>query len=590
MELKTVPARAMTWFVLCTVVAVLYFAREFLVPIALAIFIAFVLAPLVRRLTRAGVPRVAATVVTMAGVALLMSAIGWMLANQVRGFGDNLPEYRSNLRAKVVDVRATLGARVEEAAATVRELGSDLASSATESVAKPPPPERAPEAESTTSLQTTLGSMILYSAIAGLVFLLASVMLLRWDDLLDRLLALAGESEVHLTSRAAKEAAANITRYLRQQLLVNTIHGTALGLILWWIGVPNPLVWGLLASVLRFLPYIGPVIGTLAPILVSFASSDGWSQTWITAGALVGLELVTNNVLEPWMYGACTGISPLAILVSAAFWTWVWGPVGLVLAIPLTVCLLAVGKHFPHMHFLDVLFGDEPALSRPSRLYHRLLAGHQDEGWNVLRESAIETSRIDAVDLTLIPALELAGRARTGGWIDAATRDQIGVTASALAEELEDSAPAAASPPTSKATRILCFPARDAFDAIGGRVLVRELSRRGFIATLSAPERLLGELLETVRRGDVDVVVLSAVVPIHFLQVRSLCKRLLANDDKVEILVGLWGEDPQANGIAERLPSSPRIHVVTSIAQALSWSESLASQIAAQRTPRAVPA
>lgn len=590
MELKSVPTRVMTWFVLCTVVAALYFAREFLVPIALAIFVAFVLAPLVRRLTRAGVPRVAATVVTMAGVALLMTAIGWMLANQVRGFGDNLPEYRANLRAKVADVRATLGSRVEEAAATVRELGNDLASSATESAPKSLPKERAAEADSSTTLQTTLGSMVLYSSIAGLVFLLASVMLLRWDDLRDRLLALAGESEVHLTSRAAKEAAANVTRYLRQQLLVNAIHGTAVGLLLWWIGVPNPLVWGLLATVLRFLPYIGPVIASLAPILVSFASSDGWSQTWITTGALVGLELVTNNVLEPWMYGACTGISPLAILVSAAFWTWLWGPVGLVLSTPLTVCLLAVGKHFPHLRFLDVLFGDEPALSRPSRLYHRLLAGDQDEAWEVLREGAVETSRLEAFDQTLIPALELAGIARAGGWIDAAARDRIGVNATALAEELEDSAPATVSPTPTNPARILCISARDALDAIGGRVLVRELSRRGFVAKMSAPERLLAEVLETARRGDVDVIVLSAVAPIHFLHVRSLCKRLLANEDKVEILVALWGESPHVNGAMERLPSSPRLHVVTSVAQALAWSESLSSRIGAQRTPHAVPA
>lgn len=590
MELKSVPTRVMTWFVLCTVVAVLYFAREFLVPIALAIFVAFVLAPLVRRLTRAGVPRVAATVVTMAGVALLLTGIGWMLANQVRGFGDNLPEYRANLRAKVADVRATLGSRVEEAAATVRELGNDLASSATESAPKSPPTERAAEADSSTTLQTTLGSMILYSSIAGLVFLLASVMLLRWDDLRDRLLALAGESEIHLTSRAAKEAAANVTQYLRQQLLVNAIHGTAVGLLLWWIGVPNPLVWGLLATVLRFLPYIGPVIASLAPILVSFASSDGWSQTWITTGALVGLELVTNNVLEPWMYGACTGISPLAILVSAAFWTWLWGPVGLVLSTPLTVCLLAIGKHFPHLRFLDVLFGDEPALSRPSRLYHRLLAGDQDEAWEVLREGAVETSRLEAFDQTLIPALELAGLARASGWIEADARDRIGVNATALAEELEDSAPATVPPTTTNPARILCFPARDALDAIGGRVLVRELSRRGFVATMSAPERLLAEVLETARRGDVDVIVLSAVAPIHFLHVRSLCKRLLANEDKVEILVALWGEAPQVNGAREKLPSSPRLHVVTSVAQALAWSESLPSRIGAQRTPHAVPA
>ncbi len=595
MELKTVPARVMTWFVLCSVVAVLYFAREFLVPIALAIFIAFVLAPLVRRLTRAGLPRVLATILTMAGVTIVLSAIGWMLVSQVHGFAEELPEYRWNLRSKIADVRSTLGSRVEKAAATVRELGEDLASSATESHARPAATDRSaepPVASQTlvTSLPTTLGSMALYSAIAGLVYLLAAVMLLRWDDLRDRILALAGENEVHLTSRAARDASANITRYLRQQLLVNTMHGTAAGLLLWWIGVPNPLVWGLVAGLLRFIPYVGPVVGTLAPILVSFASSDGWTQTWITAGALVGLEVVTANLLEPWIYGACTGISPLAILVSAAFWTWIWGPVGLVLSTPLTVCLLAVGKHFPHLRFLDILFGDEPALSRPSRLYHRLLAGDQDEAWEILREGSAERSLVEIVDGTLVPALELAAIARTGNWIDSEARERIGVTASAMADELEDLVPTQSAQPAPGAPRVLCFPARDAFDGIAGRILVREMSRSGTDANWSGHERLLGEVLEVARRGELDVVVISAVVPIHFLHVRSLCKRLLANDSCVEILVGLWGEASTPRELAEKLPDSPRIHVVTSIAEALRWSAGAAARVAPRQDAPAVPA
>jgi predicted PurR-regulated permease PerM len=275
-----------------------------------------------------------------------------------------------------------------------------------------------------------------FPAFAGLVFLLACVMLLRWEDLRDRILALAGESEVHLTSRTAREAAATITRYLRQRLLVNTIHGTAVGLALWWIGVPNQLVWGLVAGILRCVPYVGPVVATLAPILCSFASSDGWTQTWITTGALLGLELITNNVLEPWMYGACTGISPLAILVSAAFWTWILGPVGLVLSTPLTVCLLVVGKKVPDLRFLDVLFGDQPAFSRRSRLHQRLLAGDQDEAWEILREGVESSTRVAAVDETLLPALAQAGVARLGGWIDAEARDRIGALALGLADEL----------------------------------------------------------------------------------------------------------------------------------------------------------
>lgn len=586
MEPKSIPARATTWFVLCSIVAVLYVARDFLLPIALAIFVAFVLAPLVRRLERTGLGRGLATILTMGVVGVVVGAIGWVLVIQLRLFADSMPEYRQNVRAKAADVRELIESRIAEATNTVRTLGEDLSSSvpgadAVETI--PVVPVTDATNGSWLGLQDALGSVAAFSAVAALVFLFAFVMLLRWEDLLDRVLALAGENDLDVTSRAAKEASAKVGLYMRRQLLVNGIHGTAVALILWGVGVPTPLVWGFLGATLRFVPYLGPIIGTAAPILVSFASSDGWTQTWLTAGALVGLEVITNNVLEPWIYGACTGISPLALLVSAAFWTWIWGVMGLVLSTPLTVCLLVIGKRYRSLRFFDVLFSDEPALPSRSRLYHRLLANDQDEAWEVLREEVERTSLVDATDRTLIPALGLAGTARSDGRLDAEARERVGVLAHGLVDELEELPRTPPSPAPTGAARVLCFPARDSFDAVGGRILVRELERHGVPATTASPDRLLGEVLESVRQDEVDVVVISSVVPTHFLHVRTLCKRLLAVDSDVQILVGLWGESMSNAESLERLPQSPRVHVVSHIAEAIAWCQDVAPQMVPHR-------
>lgn len=591
MEPKTIPARATTWFVLCSIVAVLYFARDFLLPIALAVFVAFVLAPLVRRLERTGLGRAVATIVTTVVVGVIVAAIGWMLAIQLRVFSESMPEYRANVRAKAADMRAVFEERVAQATNTVKSLGEDLAVSVPGDAAPEPIPVL-PVTEATTAfgLEDTLGSLASFSAVAALVFLFAFVMLLRWDDLLDRVLALAGENDLDVTSRAAKEASAKVSLYMRRQLLVNGIHGAAVALILWWVGVPTPLVWGFLGGALRFVPYLGPIVGTAAPILVSFASSDGWTETWITAGTLLGLELITNNLLEPWIYGACTGISPLALLVSAAFWTWIWGVMGLVLSTPLTVCLLVVGKRYRSLRFLDVLFSDEPALPSRSRLYHRLLASDQDEAWEVLRDEVQRTSLVDAADRTLIPALGLAGTARSDGRLDAEARERVGILAHGLVDELEELPRTPPAPTATTAARILCFPARDSFDAVGGRILVRELGRHGIPATSASPDRLLAEVLESVRQDEVDVIVISSVVPTHFLHVRTLCKRILAVDSEVQILVGLWGEDHPNAASLERLPRSPRVHVVSRIAEAIAWCQDVAPQLVPRRVAAAEPA
>ncbi len=574
MNTSVTSPRATTWLVLCSMVAMLYFAREFLVPIALAAFVAFALAPFVEQIARAGLPRMLATTLTMAAVGVLVGAVGWLVAGQIQGFAEQMPTYRANLQMKGADLRASFGKLIEQTTSMVRGIGRDL--SVTPAVEAPPTPAAAPDGNWWSVLHSALNSMADFSVVASLVLLLAFVMLLRWDDLRDRLLALASQSDLPVTTRAAKEASAKVGTYLRRQLFLNGVHGAAMGLILWWIGVPNPLVWGLLGATMRFVPYLGPIVSTVAPILVSFASSDGWSQSWIALGSLLSLELLTNSVLEPWLYGAGTGISPLALVISAAFWTWIWGPIGLVLSTPLTVCLIVVGKHFPRLRFLDVLFGDQPAMPQRSRLYQRLLVGEQDAAWEILRQEVARTSPIEAADRTLIPALGLAGQAGADGRIDVERRGLIGALAHALVDELDESRLPSPSP-TATATRVLCFPARDALDAVGARLLAAELVQHGLKATASAGGELLGEVIESIRRDGVGIVCVSSVLPTHFLHVRSLCKKLLASDERLVIVVGLWGEDLDTKEIDQRLPNSPRVRVATSLAQAVAVTEAIAA-------------
>lgn len=588
---KARPSRATTWFVLCSIVAMLYFAKEFLLPIAIAVFVAFALAPLVQRLERIGLPRIAATILTTATVGVLVVGVGWLLVGELRDLVDQMPGYRANVRAKTEDVRQIFVGPFEQASNTVRDLGHDLTHSAADlateiaiEIAPTDAPPILPESTPWAAMRSVLGSMAVSSVVVGLVFLLAFVMLLRWEDLRDRMLALAGENELEVTTRAAQEASARIGRYLRRQLLLNIVHGVAMGLILWWVGVPNPLVWALLGATLRFVPYLGPVISTVAPIFVSFASSEGWVQTWITVGSLVGLEIVSNNVLEPWIYGAATGISPFALIVSTAFWTWIWGPMGLVLSAPLTVCLLVVGKRFPALRFLDVLFREEPAYSRRTQLYHRLLANDLDEAWDVLHDEIASSGLPEALDRTLMPALGLAGVARSDGRIDFEAREQIGSLAHALVNEVGELHASHAPPPPTSELRVVCFPARDAFDAVGSRLLVEAATRQGFRHATCLPVEQLPQVLDVLRAGGVDVVVVSSVVPTHFLHVRSLCKRLLALEPRVEILVGLWAEEMPIEEARRRFPDSPRVHVVTKFTAALAWLAQAEAIAAARRT------
>ena len=390
-----------------TTVAALYLGRDVLIPLALAILLSFALGPLVTWLYRRGLPRVPAVLTVMLLVTLLIGGFAALVASQLTHLGQQLPTYEANLRAKAREVAAAApgGGVIDRTADLLRDFsreidkiterppgkapGAGSADQAADQPAKPIPVEiHEPPPPPLEALSTFVGPLMQPIATAGIVLVFIVFVLLQREDLRDRMIRLFGMSDVHRATAAISDAARRIGRYLLMQLVVNLLYGLPVGVGLFLIGVPNALLWGMLATVLRFIPYLGPILAAILPIALSFAVDTGWTTPILTVALFIGLELFTNNVLEPWLYGSSTGLSPLAIIVAAVFWTTLWGPVGLLLATPLTVCLVVLGRHVPQLQFFEVLLGDQPVLAPEVKFYQRLLAGDSARGRGARRGPA----------------------------------------------------------------------------------------------------------------------------------------------------------------------------------------------------------
>ena len=361
--------------VVVVVVGALYLGRDILVPLALAILLSFMLAPIVIRLRRLGLGRIPSVFAVVVLLFVVLLGLGSIVASQVVHLAENLPRYEWNLRAKIRDLPIAVpsGGVVERTTDMLRDLREELEKATkgpeakgTDAAAEQPvKPVLVQVQEPVAPMQTLRelgGPLVKPIATAGLVLVFVIFMLLQREDLRDRIIRLVGSGDVARTTEAMNDAAKRISRYLLMQLVINVLYGLPVGIGLYLIGVPNPILWGLLATILRFIPYVGPMIAALFPIALSFAVAPGWTVPLLTIALFVTLELFSNNILEPWLYGSSTGLSPVAVLVAVVVWTTLWGPVGLLLSTPLTVCLVVLGRHVPQLAFFDVLLGDEPAL------------------------------------------------------------------------------------------------------------------------------------------------------------------------------------------------------------------------------------
>jgi len=504
--------------------AILYLAREVLIPLALAILLSFLLAPVVRRLEHWRLGRIPSTLIAVTICFALMAGIGWIAARQALSLAAKLPEYRENIGAKFRAVRGQQESTIGKAADAIKQLENEASTeSAPIAVAETPPSPSAALVEWVAPFVQPVGT-------AGAVIIFTILLLLNRESMRERLIGLIGTRRINLTTQALGEASYRVSNYLYMQLVVNACFGIPFGIALWLIGIPNAMLWGLLGTLLRFVPYAGVWVAVSMPAILAFAIFDGWTQVAWTIGVFLTLELILVNAVEPWLYGRSSGLSPIAIILAALFWTWLWGPVGLLLAVPLTVCVAVMGRYVPELGYLNVLLGVEPVLSPEARYYQRLVARDQDDAIALAEEYAAEHGDAEVFDTLLIPALALIETDRHKGTLEAESgRFAFDVTRQILELLPErDEQPAAA--------HVCILPARDEADELAGAMLARLLPG----AQLFSAKSLASEKLERLSADACRTVCISAVPPHAASHAGFLARRLKKQFPKLRIVVALW--------------------------------------------------
>ena len=593
-------SRITTLAALVIVVTALYFAREVFIPFALAVLLSFMLAPLVIRLRHWGLGRVPAVLAVVGLSVALMAGPAWLVTIQLYDLANKLPDYQLTIQTKLRSFKAPGEGIVEKASRMFRETKKELNQSAKSPDSSGEPeksPTASPEAATPIPVEVhereptswqlmrgLLGSIWHPLATAGIVVIFVVFMLLHREDLRDRVLRLVGLGRLSLTTQALDDAAGRVSRYLLMQLVVNVTYGVPLGIGLYLIGVPNAFLWGLMATLLRFIPYVGPWIAAIFPLALAFAVDPGWSMLLLSGGLFVVLELLSNNVVEPWLYGSSTGVSPVAIIVAAVFWTWLWGPVGLLLSTPLTVCLVVLGRYVARLEFLSILLGDEPVLTEEARLYQRMVAKDPDEAFELAQDYLQQHSLLEFYEQVVVPALILAEQDRQRGVLDEDKQRHIWQNIRELVEDLADhkdvtdrtasekDAPASEekrSFPEPEHLSVLCIPARNEADEIAAMILAQLLHRRGVGAKPLSATTLTGEHLEELKENGLDLVCVSKVAAPGIRAVRYLCKRLRNNFPNLKIIVGLWGSDEDQTALRERLALPPTDTVIRTLSEAI---------------------
>jgi predicted PurR-regulated permease PerM len=554
------------------VVTALHFGSDFLVPVAVASLLTFLLSPIVRVFERY-LPRVAAVLLVVLLTFSALAAFGWALASQAASLGENIPTYRDNLKRRIAEVRiASRGSVLDKVQSASKEVVEELERS---DPSLKPGEKPVPVVPGTSgfwqlpTLPSTLETL-------GLVLALVVFMLLERFQLRDRLIRVIGFGRIATTTKAMDEAAQRITHYLSMQTLVNGIFGLGVTLITLFVGLPYGFLWGFLAAILRFIPYAGPWAGAFIVSIAGLAVFEGWFQPALLAGLFIALELSISFVLEMYLYSQSAGVSQVALLLAVIFWTWVWGPIGLALATPLTVCLVVLTKYVPDLDIVSLLMSDEPVMSPDQTYYQRLLARDETEAAALVQEYIKSQPEGDVYDAVLIPALVQAQRDSRRERITDADMRFVGQATRDLVEELaltqEPSVPASAS-----GILVLGFPAQEEADEIALFMVKQRLDPGRLTMDVASPNLLASEAIATVEARQPAVVLIGAVVgPGHALQPRYLCKRFRARFPGLRIVVGWWGGDGGQESIRTALVSAGADRVNVSPAEAAAQVQELA--------------
>ncbi|HLY76094.1 MAG TPA: AI-2E family transporter [Planctomycetota bacterium] len=561
------PFQASTWLARIVgailILAALRTGHELLVPLALAVLLALLLAPIGNALERLHLCRSASVLTTVLLAAILMAGMGWLVTRQVAEVARKLPDYRGNIEAKTARM-GPVGGLLLKGYRRLESTGTELSR---KDLSSPPPfrsSEMPPDLVSSGSMDL-LGEFFLSlfnNLGTGFIVLLLVVFLLIYrDDLRDRLIQLFGVGQVQVTTQAMSDAAGSVSRYLLTQAIVNVSYGILVMVGLIAIGIPNALLWGVLAGLWRFIPYFGIWLGAALPIFLSVAVFPGWTRSLVLAGSWLALEIIVANAVEPQLYGKKAGLSPLAVLVAAVFWTWAWGGLGLLLAIPITVSLVVLGKHFSGLGFLHTLLSADASLEPRIQLYQRLLASDHPAAEELVEQFAQGKTLSQVCDFLLLPALSLAQEDRAWGRLEDSSIEFIRKTLLAIAEDLADR-PQSEIPPTPPVVPanaaphlVLSIPAADAADEVGSRMIQRILESRGVHAEVLALGDTVGEKARQARERGPDLVILVSLQPSALIPVRYLYKKIRTLLPDTEVLVSLLQAQGDARKWSERISS-----------------------------------
>jgi predicted PurR-regulated permease PerM len=559
-------------------IAGLYFARDIFVPLALAMLLSFALGPLVMALRRRHLGRVPSVIAAVILAFLVIFGIGSMIGTQLEHLAENLPQYQSNITAKIHELRgATAGVGlVERATDVLKQLSNELTGPAPSAdqhrpnslaappkgaprqapVAAPIPVEiRQPDPTAFQVLQAVVGPLLQPLATTGLVIVFVVFMLLKREDLRDRFIRLAGARDLQRTTRALDDAAQRLSRYLLVQTAINGSFGLLVATGLWIIGIPNPVLWGSLGMLLRFVPYVGPVIAAIFPAILAVAVDPGWMMLFWTAVLFLSVELTIGQAVEPLLYGRSTGLSAVAVVVAAAFWTWLWGPVGLLLSTPLTLCLVVLGRHVEHLEFLDIVLGDRPALTMGETFYQRVLAHDPGEAAHQAEIFLKTHSLATYYDEVAIRGLALAQSDVNRGALDHEHRARIKTAVEEIIDDLSDHAdapPAAAAEPAAASSSpievaphwrdhaVMCVGGRGSLDEAAAAMLAQLLDKHGIGAFVAPSDTVSAASLSRLDATGVQLACLSYLEPGGFSHARYLVRRLRRKLPRATIIVGFW--------------------------------------------------
>ncbi len=584
------------------VVAGLYLGRSVLIPFTLAVLLSFLLAPLVNLLRRGHLGRVPSVLLAMLLALAVILALGGLIGTQVAGLADNVPRYVFTIRQKVDTVQRVVLSRIATFTGSLvhqpANIGVNTKPNTTSAGTSPPgtsPPAAPPAAAQTPIpvevhqpdqtvvqlLRRIVTPVVEPLSTTFIVFIVSIFILLQREDLRDRMIRLFGSSDLHRTTIAMNDAARRLSRYLLTQLVVNAAFGAIIATGLAFIGIPSPVIWGVLGALLRFVPYIGAPLSAVMPLALAAAVDPGWSRLLWTAALYLVVEPVMAQVVEPLLYGHSTGLSPFAVVLAATFWTWLWGPIGLILSTPLTLCLVVLGRHVARLEFLDVLLGDRPVLTPVESFYQRILAGDPDEAHDHAEVLLKRRSLSSYYDEVALPGLRLAVIDVERGVLTPAHLERIKLSIQSLIEDLDDhedreppqgaveaattappEEPAHAEPENPAhpapdgpapgrldlapawrgATPVLCIAGRGMLDEAVATMLAQLLDKQG-LATRVVPHAATARAaIGTLDVGGVAMVCVSYLElsggPSHLRYLLRRLRRRLPPD--VPVLVGLW--------------------------------------------------